>query len=202
MNTNLRNNFESIEQLKSELAEHEGRAGALSEQIQQRKSRIALIEAKKEELNSEMNAFLSDSEQTSASADELSLKVEELLKLEQRERELAAEARERLSALASTLQELCDRGEALRQELSQALDRLENEKLLFAGRETELKAQKEEAEALSNAITGAPCCFHKARRPGRLPTKKQAKARDKHPRFAHSDALRDGKSTGYSKRSE
>lgn len=154
LNTNLRNNFESIEQLKSELAEHEGRAGALSEQIQQRKSRIALIEAKKEELNSEMNAFLSDSEQTSASADELSLKVEELLKLEQRERELAAEARERLSALASTLQELCDRGEALRQELSQALDRLENEKLLFAGRETELKAQKEEAEALSNAING------------------------------------------------
>jgi len=154
LNTKLKGNFGSIEQLKAELAEQEGRAGALSEQIEQRKGRIALIEEKKQELDLRMSAFLSDSERTSASADELSLKVEELLKLEQRERELAAEARERLSALASTLQELCDRGEALRQELSQALSRLESEKALAAGREAELKSKKEEAEALSNTVKG------------------------------------------------
>ena len=154
LNANLKNNFESIEHLKSELAEQEGRAGALSEQIEQRRSRIALIEAEKEKLDTEMQGFLSDSEKTSASASELSAKVEELTKLEQREKELASEARERLSALASTLQELCDRGEALRQELSQALSRLETEKNLSAEREAELNTRKEEAESLNNAIAG------------------------------------------------
>ena len=154
LSTNLKNNFESIEHLTSELAEQEGRAGTLSEQIAQRRGRIADIEVKKETLTSEMQELLADSEKTSASAGELSSRVNELLRAEERERGLAAEAREKISALASSLQELCDRGENLRLELSQVLNRLEAEKEVSGVREAELKEQQEQAEALTNAISG------------------------------------------------
>ncbi len=154
LRANLQNNFESLKRLEAELSEHEGRAEALSGQIEQRKTRIAHIDAEKSEIESQTQLILSDFEKNCSSADELSARVNELLRSESSELALTADAKETLSALASSLQELCDREASLSSELSAVNQRLESELEIFVSREAELASLKEEETSLSNVING------------------------------------------------
>lgn len=163
LRANLQNNFESLKRLETELTEHEGRAAALSGQIEQRKNRITEIDTEKADVDSKMKLLLEDFEKKGASADEISTKLNELLRLESEETGFTAEAKENLSALASSLQELSDRDASIALELSTVSKRLENEREIAASRETELKAVKEEETSLKNVISG-----HLLRRKTRL----------------------------------
>ncbi len=163
LRANLRNNFESLKRLEAELSEHEGRAEALSGQIEQRRTRIEQIDAEKSAIESQTQLLLDDFEKNCASADELAARVNELLSSESSELALTAEAKETLSALASSLQELCDREASLSGELSAVNQRLEAEMEIFVSREAELSAMKEEETTLSNVING-----HRLRQKSRL----------------------------------
>lgn len=154
LRANLQNNFDSLKRLESELTEHEGRAAALTGQIDQRKSRITEIDVQKAAIESNMCLLLEDFEKKGASADEISTKLNELLRLETEESSRTAEAKENLSALASSLQEISDREDSLASELASVSQRLENEREVADAREIELKAVKEEESSLKNVISG------------------------------------------------
>ncbi len=154
LSANLTNNFERIGRIESELSEQEDRASALSKQIEQRRSRIAEIEGEKEKLSSEMLSVTAETEKMTASAGEITSQMTSLMREAEAEAALAGEAKEKLSALASGMQELCDRENSISVELSSAMQRIEAEKSDSLTREKSLQAEKEEAVSISNIING------------------------------------------------
>lgn len=154
LRANLQNNYESAKRLESELSEHEGRAAALALQIEGRRIRIAGIDAEKADIESQIESLLEDSQKNAEFSDELTSKLNGLIGSEAAELSRSAEAKERLSALASSLQEISDREGALSGELNSVSARLETERQDSSTREAALKKSREEAQSLSNIVNG------------------------------------------------
>ena len=154
LKADLRNNLENSGRLERELADQEGRAGGIQGQIEERRARLSDIAAELEELEQELSTYRASAEEASRSAGSLAGEMEALRSRERMETASASEARALLSALAAASQELMDREEGVRRELSSLEEGLTAAKTEEEGAAQELARAKEDLDALGNMLSG------------------------------------------------
>ncbi len=154
LKADLRNNLENSGRLERELADQEGRAGGIQGQIEERRARLSDIAAELEELEQALSTYRASAEEASRSAGSLAGEMEALRSRERMETASASEARALLSALAAASQELMDREEGVRRELSSLEEGLTAAKTEEEGAAQELARAKEDLDALGNMLSG------------------------------------------------
>ena len=154
LKSKIQNNLESADRVRQELDQQEGRAGSISGQIVQRQERLGEISARLGELLEQLNGTRRAAEEESHSAGALQSELEDLRARAASETASAAEAKALLSALAAAAQELLDRDEAVRQELSVGEWKLEENQKINEQVKAELDKAKADREALLNVIQG------------------------------------------------
>ena len=150
----IQSNLENADRVRRELDQQEGRAGSLSEQIDQRRARLTEIGERREALEGELSAARQADQDERRSAGTLESELEALREKEAVENASAAEAKALLSALAAAAQELLDRDEAVRQELSAGEEKLSAAHTVAGEIAADLRKAREEREALGNVISG------------------------------------------------
>ena len=154
LRTQIQSNLENADRVRRELDQQEGRAGSISEQIDQRRARLEEIAARRTGLEEELSAARQADQDERRSAGTLESELEALREKENMENASAAEAKALLSALAAAAQELLDRDEAVRQELSAGEEKLSAARKVAGEIAADLKKAKEDREALGNVISG------------------------------------------------
>lgn len=154
LKTNIQNNLENSSRLERELADQEGRAGSITGQIEERRTRLEGVVAEMEALRVQLQANRVRAEETARSAGGLAGEMEELRARESVERASAGEAKALLSALAAAAQELLDREEAVRRELSALEERVLNAETEEEQASQELSKAREDLDALGNVLSG------------------------------------------------
>lgn len=154
LKTNIQNNLENSSRLERELADQEGRAGSITGQIEERRTRLEGVVAEMEALRVQLQASRARAEETARSAGGLAGEMEELRARESVERASAGEAKALLSALAAAAQELLDREEAVRRELSALEERVLNAETEEEQASQELSKAREDLDALGNVLSG------------------------------------------------
>ena len=173
LKSNIAHNEESAQRIRADLEQQEGREGSLSAQIGQRQERLREIDRQLEQGRAALEAKSREAEQAAQSAGTLARELEELRSQADLGTAGAAEAKALLSALAAAAQEVLDRDEGVRRELSELEQRLEQaQKDSRAARKTYEDAV-EERDAVKNVISG-----YQLRMDSRQ--KKAAEAKDRH----------------------
>ncbi|MEG0765922.1 MAG: chromosome segregation protein SMC, partial [Pseudoflavonifractor sp.] len=184
LKTNIQNNLENTDRMQRELDQQEGRAGSITSQIEDRRSRLAGILSEAEALRADLSARQTAATEASTHAGSLGAEMEALRQKEAVESASASEARALLSALAAAAQELLDRDEAVRQELSAGEDRLGETMAEEKSAHAALDQAREDRDALKNIINGYTLRLETRR-------KKQKDAEDRHVKLQmEENALR------------
>ena len=150
----IQHNLESADQVRRELDQQEGRAGSIAGQIAQRQERLAEIGARLTELREALDGTRRSAEEESRSAGALRSELEALRAKAADETASAAEAKALLSALAAAAQELLDRDNGVRQELSVGEWKLEENRKANDQVKDELDKAREERASLLNVLQG------------------------------------------------
>ena len=182
LKANIQNNLENTNRLRQELDQQKGRAGSISAQIDERRTRLEALLAEVQEVTEQLTGKQTAAEEAARSAGVLAEEMEALRQKEAVENASASEAKALLSALAAAAQELYDRDERVRQELSAGEERLaqtEGERQQ-AGQQLE-KAQ-EDRDALENIISG-----YTLRRDARAGKAREAQERHTRLRMEETD---------------
>jgi len=154
LKNNIQHNLESAQRIRADLEQQEGREGSLSEQIAQRKSRLAEIEAQLAQGRAALEKKSREAEEAARSAGTLARELEDLRSRADLGSAGAAEAKALLSALAAAAQEVLDRDETVRRESRELEERLEQaQKEVRAARRRRDDAV-EERDAVKNVIQG------------------------------------------------
>ena len=154
LKANIQNNLENRDRIQRELDQQEGRADSVAAQIEDRRQRLAELEEQRVKLQAELEARQQEAREAANSAGSLAAELELLRQKESMEHASAADAKALLSALAAAEQELLDRDEALRQELSAGEDRLNEAKAARKEAADALDKAQEDRESLQNIING------------------------------------------------
>ena len=154
LKTSIQHNLESAQRIQADLEQQEGREGSLAAQIGQRRTRLEEIEGQLAQVRADLEAKQQEAEQAARSAGTLAKELEELRDQEALKTADAAEAKALLSALAAAAQEVLDRDEAVRRELSQLEERLEEAVKESKAARKELEEAREERDAAQNVISG------------------------------------------------
>ena len=154
LKTSIQHNLESAQRIRADLEQQEGREGSLAAQIGQRRTRLEEIEGQLAQVRADLEAKQQEAEQAARSAGTLAKELEELRDQEALKTADAAEAKALLSALAAAAQEVLDRDEAVRRELSQLEERLEEAAKESKAARKELEEAREERDAAQNVISG------------------------------------------------
>lgn len=154
LKANIQNNLENRDRIQRELDQQEGRADSVAAQIEDRRQRLAELEEQRVKLQTELEARQQEAREAANSAGSLAAELELLRQKESMEHASAADAKALLSALAAAEQELLDRDEALRQELSAGEDRLNEVKAARKEAADALDKAQEDRESLQNIING------------------------------------------------
>ena len=154
LKANIQNNLENRDRIQRELDQQEGRADSVAAQIEDRRQRLAELEEQRVKLQTELEARQQEAREAANSAGSLAAELELLRQKESMEHASAADAKALLSALAAAEQELLDRDEALRQELSSGEDRLNEAKAARKEAADALDKAQEDRESLQNIING------------------------------------------------
>ena len=154
LKANIQNNLENRDRIQRELDQQEGRADSVAAQIEDRRQRLAELEEQRVKLQAELEARQQEAREAANSAGSLAAELELLRQKESMEHASAADAKALLSALAAAEQELLDRDEALRQELSAGEDRLNEVKAARKEAADALDKAQEDRESLQNIING------------------------------------------------
>ena len=154
LKANIQNNLENRDRIQRELDQQEGRADSVAAQIEDRRQRLAELEEQRVKLQVELEARQQEAREAANSAGSLAAELELLRQKESMEHASAADAKALLSALAAAEQELLDRDEALRQELSAGEDRLNEAKAARKEAADALDKAQEDRESLQNIING------------------------------------------------
>ena len=182
LKANLQNHLENTNRLRQELDQQKGRAGSISAQIDERRTRLEALLTEVQELTEQLTNKQTAAEEAARSAGVLAEEMEALRQKEAVENASASEAKALLSALAAAAQELYDRDERVRQELSAGEEQLaqtEGERQQ-AGQQLE-KAQ-EDRDALENIISG-----YTLRRDARAGKAREAQERHTRLRMEETD---------------
>ena len=150
----IQSNLENADRVRRELDQQEGRAGSISEQIGQRRARLAEIAGRRTQVEADLEAARQDDQAQRRGAGPQDSEMEALREKEAVETACAAEARALLSALDAAAPELLDRDEAVRQELSAGEERLSAARRIAQSLGDDLAKAKEDREALLNVISG------------------------------------------------
>lgn len=154
LKTKLENNIGESDRIGRELDEQEGRDGGIKAQIDERKRRIDEIASEKLQLAGKAELFLREQQALADTEGESSKKLGELVGSENELLSLISDAKARLSALASTAQEMYDRESMVALEVTAAAEKhaaLESEARTC---EEELGRAGEELTSLKNVVSG------------------------------------------------
>ena len=154
LKTNIQNNLENRDRIQRELDQQEGRADSVAAQIDDRRKRLAELEEQRAKLQAQLEDRQQEARQAAHSAGSLADELEQLRQKESMETASAADAKALLSALAAAEQELLDRDESLRQELSAGEDRLNETREIRKEAAAALDKAQEDRESLQNIING------------------------------------------------
>jgi chromosome segregation protein len=154
LKNNIQHNLESAQRIRADLEQQEGREGSLSEQIGQRKSRLAEIEAQLAQGRSDLEAKSREADEAVRSAGTLARELEDLRSQADLGAAGAAEAKALLSALAAAAQEVMDRDETVRREAHELEDRLEEAQKEARAAKRRYDSAVEERDAVKNVIQG------------------------------------------------
>jgi len=161
LKNDMKNNEENRQRLEQELAQAEGRAGSLSQQIEDKRSRLEEIATAELALMKALSQKQSESEEAGKSAGVLAAELEALRSQASMEQASAAETRALLSALSAAEQELLDRDSAIRRDLEAQKLRSGELQSEFDAAQGELTQAQEERTSLLNIIGGYQLRFSK-----------------------------------------
>ena len=161
LKNDMKNNEENRQRLEQELAQAEGRAGSLSQQIEDKRLRLEEIATAELALMKALSQKQSESEEAGKSAGVLAEELESLRSQASMEQASAAETRALLSALSAAEQELLDRDSAIRRDLEAQKLRSGELQSEFDAAQGELTQAQEERTSLLNIIGGYQLRFSK-----------------------------------------
>ena len=154
LRADIRNNLTNRDRIQQELDQQAGRSDSLAAQIAQRQARLDAIVQEAEQLERERQKRAQAAREAERSSQAALDELEELRRRAADETASAAEAKALLSALAAAAQEMMDRDEAVRQELSAGEDRLREVKEAYDQAAQALNQARERRESLKNTISG------------------------------------------------
>ncbi len=154
LKSSIQHNLESAQRIRADLEQQEGREGSLSEQIGQRRTRLAEIEAQMEQGRAALTAKSREAEETAHSSGALARELEELRAKADLGTAGAAEAKALLSALAAAAQEVMDRDGTVRREANELEERLEEARKGARSAKRRYDDAVEERDAVKNVIQG------------------------------------------------
>ena len=176
LKSSIQHNLENTARIQEELEQREGRQDSLSGQIAERSGRLAEIDGQLERARREREEKDAAAQEALRSAGTLARELEELRGKESVKTADAHQAKALLSALAAAAQEVLDRDEAVRQELSRLARRQEEAGAESSAAEKTLREARDERDAVKNVISG-----YTLRLDGRK--KKAEQARERHVRL-------------------
>ena len=176
LKSSIQHNLENTARIQEELEQREGRQDSLSGQIAERSGRLAEIDRQLERARREREEKDAAAQEALRSAGTLARELEELRGKESVKTADAHQAKALLSALAAAAQEVLDRDEAVRQELSRLDRRQEEAGAESSAAEKTLREARDERDAVKNVISG-----YTLRLDGRK--KKAEQARERHVRL-------------------
>ena len=176
LKSSIQHNLENTARIQEELEQREGRQDSLSGQIAERSGRLAEIDGQLERARREREEKDAAAQEALRSAGTLARELEELRGKESVKTADAHQAKALLSALAAAAQEVLDRDEAVRQELSRLDRRQEEAGAESSAAEKTLREARDERDAVKNVISG-----YTLRLDGRK--KKAEQARERHVRL-------------------
>ena len=176
LKSSIQHNLENTARIQEELEQREGRQDSLSGQIAERSGRLAEIDGQLEGARREREEKDAAAQEALRSAGTLARELEELRGKESVKTADAHQAKALLSALAAAAQEVLDRDEAVRQELSRLDRRQEEAGAESSAAEKTLREARDERDAVKNVISG-----YTLRLDGRK--KKAEQARERHVRL-------------------
>ena len=154
LKSNITHNLESVQRIRTELEQQEGREDSLSAQIAQRTARLEEIEGQLKTCLERLAAKENEAGQAASSAGTLARELERLREREALENANAAEAKALLSALAAAAQEVLDRDETVRRESRELSERAETAKNETRAARKAVSKAEEERDAAQNVIQG------------------------------------------------
>ena len=175
LNNELKNNLESIERVRTELREQEGRDSGILAQIEGRQARMAEIESARAALMTTLEAYEQTSRELDKTEDETAVRTAALSARAEDTAYAVTEKKTALSALSASLQEAEDKetallsGGALSAEKLTELKRARDEHL------EKLKAAEEERDSLNNVVAGLEMRMDSRRKKAEETADKQAR---------------------------
>ncbi len=154
LETNLRNNAANITRIEGEIAAEEGRDSGIRGQLDQRRARVEEIDAQRKEAEEAADGIRGEMDQLALQAGEAAGLLEAAARRREENADEIASAREKLSSLAASAQELEDRTAALLGETASAEEQLREYE---RGAEENAKALAdagEKAGGLKNTLAG------------------------------------------------
>ena len=180
LNNNIVHNRDNAQRIREELAQQEGREGGLVAQIDEKKARLDQIDAELARLDRELADKRAQAEEAARSAGTLAQELEQLRQRQAMENASASEAKALLSALAAAAQEVLDRDAAVRREMAEMDQRMEQAQTERKNARAERSKAEEERDAVRNVISGYTL---------RLNTRRQKaeQAKDRHVKLQMED---------------
>jgi chromosome segregation protein len=154
LRANIRNNSDSMERLRREQTEQEGRARGLEDQIGERQARIGAIAEELFELKQRILELERQSGENTAGMDEAQRALGRLLAQESEKKAALAENRTALSMLSDAVQELYDRDTESAAELGRGKEKHAANAVKLSEDEDRLAKASERENELQNAIAG------------------------------------------------
>ena len=172
LSTDIAHNNENIARVEEELRDQSGRASSMTEQIEEKKARIAELAAGSAKLDAALETLIAKAEELARGAGAAADEVESLHAKEALALATAADSRADVSAARTGIREMEERAAALKTEHEQVEAQLNETKKTAAENRRALDEAREDADAIQNIIKG-----HTMKMEGRV--KREAEAAEK-----------------------
>ncbi|MBE6971285.1 MAG: chromosome segregation protein SMC [Ruminococcaceae bacterium] len=154
LKTGMEHNAESLQRLDREMADSQQRTENLQSQIDAAAQRVAEIDDRTRQLDGEVDALLQEMRTIAENAGSVERESEVLRAKQALEIAAAADTKAELSALNASVREVAERRTAVESELAAAREKLAGSEKESKENRKALNAAREEAQAVSNIISG------------------------------------------------
>ncbi len=154
LRANIANNRESIERIRTEISEQENRARGVEMQIEERKARIIEIDSERKALSLEMEELIALSEKNAEGGEENAREISALTAAEAEKNTALMQSRTILSMLADSTQELLDREARVSSDKAGVFEKLGAAEKRLAEDKQKLVKAGERVTELNNVIAG------------------------------------------------
>ena len=148
------NNLAALERLEEEERRQQEREKELYGRIEDRRSRIAGLDAEQAGLTEQKNALFRDSSETSSQADVAEADLDRLTARAAEEENAAAAAEARLETITASVNSRAGQDAEAREEHERLLGRLKQEEEALAASREKLKARQQKAVEAENQLSG------------------------------------------------